>query len=542
MEGTGILTELFISFSFLIFLYAETHYKFKYFFSYLRKPEPEIIADAPFRINPDERFPILLLVKDAHLYPCTIHSVKAILRFLESELPPIEYNLLTANSLINEKWWWKIFWLDAPKNFYGLIEVDIIITVSVNGKQKTILNDNYRTSSHKPLQIYIAETPLPTLKSLYLGEMHSHSSYTEDQVEFGAPVEPTTILGKAIGLSFAAITDHSYDLDDDPDNYLKNHPEQPKWRSFLQDAKNFSNNEFTILYGEEVSCRNSLDKNVHMLVLNNENFIPGSGDGAEKWFYTRSENSIVDIVSNAQPDTLIIAAHPCDNVSFVQSLLLNRGQWTLNDFLSENIHGIQFINGTLTNGFSKGYNLWVKLLLQGARLALFAGNDAHGNFNRYRQLKIPFFLLHESSMQIFGKMRTGIFASTNSRTELINASKAGRTIVTDGPVVNISFANESDTIIGSIIARKNTEFSIVARSTKEFGSLDNMLIYAGKIGSNKEEIIYSTHNIGGYDYRLQKYLTIDPYDYIRLELYTNKNGYDKEHHFCLTTPVWIQRT
>jgi len=50
-----------------LFLYAETHYRFPYFFSLLRKNEPEIIADAPHRIEPGSPLPILILIKDAHL-------------------------------------------------------------------------------------------------------------------------------------------------------------------------------------------------------------------------------------------------------------------------------------------------------------------------------------------------------------------------------------------------------------------------------------------------------------------------------------------
>ena len=59
-------------------LYAETHYRFKYFISYLKKKEPEIIADIPSRITVSESIPVLLIIKDADKYPVTIKEVSII--------------------------------------------------------------------------------------------------------------------------------------------------------------------------------------------------------------------------------------------------------------------------------------------------------------------------------------------------------------------------------------------------------------------------------------------------------------------------------
>ncbi len=59
-----------------ILSYAETHYRFKYFFSLYKKSEPEIIADAPHRVDPDKPYPVMLLIKDADRYPIDLCSVK----------------------------------------------------------------------------------------------------------------------------------------------------------------------------------------------------------------------------------------------------------------------------------------------------------------------------------------------------------------------------------------------------------------------------------------------------------------------------------
>ena len=71
MEGEVLLTFIDPSWFLPLFLYAETHYRFKYFFSFLKKQEPELLADAPHRVEPGKDIPILILSKDADRYPCS---------------------------------------------------------------------------------------------------------------------------------------------------------------------------------------------------------------------------------------------------------------------------------------------------------------------------------------------------------------------------------------------------------------------------------------------------------------------------------------
>ena len=82
MERARVLTDLLPSLlqMFPVFLYAETHYRFRYFFSFLRKHEPEIIADAPHRIDPNQSLPILVLVKDAHQFPIKLNKISVVIR------------------------------------------------------------------------------------------------------------------------------------------------------------------------------------------------------------------------------------------------------------------------------------------------------------------------------------------------------------------------------------------------------------------------------------------------------------------------------
>ena len=53
--------------------------------------------------------------------------------------------------------------------------------------------------------------------------------------------------------------------------------------------------------------------------------------------------------------------------------------------------------------------IWIRLLLDGYHKFIYAGNDAHGNFNMYRQIKTPMLSLYEKKEQLFGEFRTGVF-------------------------------------------------------------------------------------------------------------------------------------
>ncbi len=522
-----------------IFLYAETHYKFPWFISYLRKAEPEIIADAPHRLEPNTPLPILVIIKDAHLFPVKLISIHLIINKNEREI--VKRILLDNIVSIDQKIWWQVFDVEI-ENISGAVKFDVIFTIIQNGKEKIFYNDNYRTSSHKSLNVYIAEERLPIFSNLCFGECHSHSIYTEDQVEFGAPLEPTIKLSKGLGLNFFCTTDHSYDLDDSIENYLINDPKLPKWQLFQNevDALNRKNNDFAIVRGEEVSCRNSKDKNVHLLLLGNRNYFYGSGDSAERWFKTYSENSITNILDKKENASLAFAAHPKEPVSFLQRILLKRNLWNGNDITTKNITGVQFANGKLSKGFWQGRQQWIDALLLGHRLFLLAGNDAHGNFNRFRQIGIPFFKIKETHMQLFGKMRTGVFTESISEEIVLKAISSGAIIISDGPVINIkTTSDEVITSIGKTYNTKEYNFSVEVISSKEFGTVEFCKIFIGRIG-NKEDIFLLKEYKNSYSAQFNFNLNFDYNYYIRAEVWTSKkNSFDNVSHFCFTNPIWF---
>lgn len=524
-----------------IFLYAETHYRFRYFFSYLRKREPEILADTPHRIEPSSHLPILILIKDAHQYPIEIKDI--IVEIRSNKTFTNSRSLFNKPLNISDKFWWRIF--NIPLHgFTGKIECDVKFIISDGTRERIYHNDNYRTSSHKPLSVFIAESPIPKFRHLYFGECHSHSSYTDDQVEYGAPIKPSIELSKAMGHSFFCVTDHSYDLDDAIDDYLINDSALPKWKKLQReiDYLNSQYDNFAIIRGEEVTCRNVRNQNVHLLLLGNRTYFYGSGDSAEKWLDTSSENNISDVLDKIDIDTIAFAAHPKETVSILQKVLLHRGNWSKNDFIHSKLNGIQFANGSLTSGFWEGYQTWIDQLLQGKKVIALAGNDAHGNFNRFRQIGIPFLRIREHTNQLFGKMKTGAFLNDISEYNIVHAIKSGKVIISDGPVLNliVKSKRKTTTSIGQLFTQKgNYNITINARSSNEFGHLNTVTIKQGIIGQ-REKTIFQTNELKVYEYDNQITIKIETNCYIRAEVWTNsKDTVDSQTHFCLSNPIWF---
>jgi hypothetical protein len=543
MEGPDILSHLLHLFSFFvpIFLYAETHYRFRYFFSWLKKDEPEILADAPHRIQPYAPLPVLLLIKDAYLFPVNLARVEI---HISQNGQHIQTSVLSETKRnIAEKIWWSV--VNIPlEGISGWIDVDVCFTIEQQGEKIVYHNDNHRTSSRKPLRVFVADESLPSFPNLFLGETHSHSNYTDDHVEFGSPLAPARQLSEILGLSFFCVTDHSYDLDDTLESYLVNDPEIPKWKLLQQDVDtlNADTNNFAIVRGEEVSCRNCGDHNVHFLLMGNRKFFTGSGDGAEKWSRTQSEYRIEEILAQKEFSTVTYAAHPREKVSLIQKLLLNRSKWQNADFKHTTLNGIQFANGMLGKGFYDGKRMWVKALLRGQKLFALAGNDAHGNFNRFRQIGIPFFKIKESQHQLFGKMRTGVFLQSLSEENILHALRNGNSILTDGPVVNISDESQTTTLLGKTLSGTSHTILLSAKSSKEFGGFHQIQLIQGKIGSRREQILETILLHGEASFIEPRTIAVETASYIRIEAWTNASGTaDKQAHFCITNPVWFSQ-
>ena len=266
-------------------------------------------------------------------------------------------------------------------------------------------------------------------------------------MEFGPPLDAIKNMAEAIGLQAVAVTDHSYDLDDLPNDYLVNDPQLSKWQA-LQDEVQSLNKESgpVLIHGEEVSVGNGRRQNVHMLILNDPVFYPGMGDSGEKWLQTEPHMSIPRLLSDLSPHAVAFAAHPKARPPWPQRLLLGRDQWYDQDCEQKGLHGLQIWNGEEAAGFEEGLAYWTRQLLNGQRLTIIGGNDSHGDFNRVRHIKIPFWTILESYHHLFGRVRTGILTPTSpsSHSELLQALSQGRCIISNGPFAQMTLARQRD--------------------------------------------------------------------------------------------------
>lgn len=523
----------------LFLLYAETHYSFRGIYSRLKKKEPEVIADAPHRIEPGRDIPVLLLIKDADRHPIQLQRA-TVIQHLPGGTETTTFELNTEG--ITSPFWSKILSVPVPEH-RGNLRLDVRIHCRINGKQRIIRNDNYIGTSHAPFDIQISQCALPKTANWHFGEFHCHTSYTSDQVEFGAPLHATRELAQAMGLSFYCTTDHSYDLDDEPQNYLKSDPQLTKWMQLLQEVEQLNRwvGEFVIVPGEEVSVGNSEGQNVHFLLLNHPTFFPGGGDSAERWLRTRPEFSITQLLDQVNSSCLAFAAHPAVKPPLLQRLLVRRGKWQMQDCRHQRLDGLQVWNGT-QEGLEEGKKMWVDLLLQGRRLFITGGNDAHGNFNRFRQIGLPFITMRENHDHLFGKVRTGVHVEGQlTLASLLAAVKAGRMVVTDGPFVEMKLRNDGgEAMIGGALSGAPTALELHCLSSPEFGELESVRIYIGDLARREEHPFCTAQSFQAkHQHRATIELSRFPKaGYVRVELYSRLGN---RQFKCLTNPIWVKQ-
>ena len=523
-------------------LYAETHYRFRYFpFSLYYRKQPEIIFDCPLRLEPGKELPILLMIKNADKFPVEVKTIS----IQVSQNNQIVEKKIVINAKIDSPFWYRIYYIDTADLPPTELSVNCKIEVICNKKLVVINNDNHPGLSHAPFSVLKAEYPLPLLPEWSAGELHCHTSFGTDQVEFGAPPDYYQRAAEAMGLSWVALTDHAYNLDDLPDNYLINDPKQEKWAMFLSevDRANKENQKVILLPGEELTCRSATGKNIHLLMIGQRSFLIGTGDDAQNWYNTRSEHTVSQAISKIDPNAVAIAAHPLTPISFLEKLLVNRDAWNSNDLNESGLTGWQIWNGQLDTGFHTGMNLWEKALLQGKRAYIYAGNDAHGNFNRFRQISLPMVSMRENSKHLFGKATTRLKTGGSVTNEnILNALRQGKCTLSNGPALDMRIvSNYGTSEIGSETKLdKDAEVQIEYLTTPEFGELKEIKLFGG---SHNEEIVQEVFDSESepepqkWAGKLARPLLGN--DYLRAELITEHKTGSLFHSF--TNPIWLKK-
>jgi hypothetical protein len=518
--------------------YASTFYKFRYFYSFLKQKHPQVVTDVPHRINKRDLLPVLIIFKNGDHYPCNFISLEI---FIDKE--PIF--LKEINQQIDKDYQDFIEQIDISSFESGFHQIDVKISYQLKNRIYHFYNDNYKNTSRQAFKSYFAEDDLPKLNGFISGDMHNHSNFTNDQIEFGASLQSTAIMADALGLNIFAATDHSYDLDDYEDNFLKNDPELKKWNAYWDCLTEFNqNNKIKIIPGEEVSVKNNDNKNVHLLVFNSKKIFVGSGDSGEKWFRYYSEHTINDVINQLPLEAIAFAAHPADSIPAIQKLFLNRGEWTVEDASNRQICGLQIFNGHGKSHIPVAINYWVSLLLKGYKSFALAGNDAHGNFACNKSISIPFLKIRETETQLFGQWRTDLFLNEVkiSISEVIKVLKKGHYTLSNGPAINFQVIGEDDHLYSMGESLKNARQAVINfKSNHEFGVIKKIKIHRGIINEPPEQLIFlkefSSPTFSGLlNFNIEKQ---SQNFYLRAEL---ESDGPKGIHFAFSNPIWIEVT
>ena len=522
--------------------YAETHYKMGFVPSLLKKNEPEIIFDAPHRLSPGSDLPVLLLIKDAHRYP--VQVLDAAVELTVPGRPVVRRSFDLGGETVEAPWWWRVLQVPRPDDLTGDATVRVQGRFRQGEREFTVVADNHAKTSHEPFAIHLAEEPLPYPEGWHAGDMHTHSHLTADQVEFGVPWDAALPLVRALGLSWFAVADHSYDLDDHHHSFLERDPDLKKWHQLWQAADELEarGGDVVLLPGEELSVGNSHRRNVHMLILGNREFFDGWGDSAERWLRNKPQWLIPAVLERLDATALVAAAHPGAPVPALEWLLLRRGRWTSRDLQHPRLDGMQVLNGAFDDSFDRGLSLWIRMLLSGARLLLYGGNDAHGNFARFRQIGFPFFTMREGPDQRFGVAKTVVYlGGPPDRQSLLRALKQGQVVVTDGPFLEIHLRgqNGAESRMGQVFRGAPQSLHLRARSSPEYGYVREISVWLGAIGGREVRVQRIRRTKLAYTYETEVRLPSLPRSgYIRAVLFTRRNG----DHYAFTNPVWFDQT
>jgi hypothetical protein len=465
----------------------------------LHKRWPEVFLDAPHQLLPGKELTVWLLVKDADLYPIKIHSVQFQIwdDFGGTATQDFEPDRVCIGNLQHLSF-------PLPQlqsgNLRGLVRINGTITVErvkskvgkgskAVGETRTFVNHNLPGLISTPLEVLRLKSPLPYPPGWRAGEMHCHSEYSSDPVEFGAPLDLMQQTADAIGLDFVLCTDHSYDFHYCRDRFLEAcdpHANFADYRAQAEALNQAHPERPTLVPGEEVSCGNSRGENVHLLTFGHPGFLPGLGDGGRRGLRNRPDLTVAETLE-LLGDTPAFAAHPKAHIGWLERQIFRRGQWREEDLAigaARPVGGLQFWNGNLGPDYVDGKAFWIEQLLKGHNLLPIGANDAHGDFNRNTGVKLPLVSLKQGRSHVFGRVRT-VVPSGDRDADALRAAFRGtggniKCLCTDGPFADLSPVVDSS---------EDGGFRVTAVSTPDYGTLHSVTVYGAARGETSERVL-----------------------------------------------------
>ncbi len=474
-----------------------------------------MVVDAPWVAVPGQAIPLILAVHDGHKFPVWLREVRVVVR-AGGELHQVRKNFDLPLDL-------PFHWVDLPwpgPQIPGQNLVDVLFEVEDRkGRRTRFLNHNFPFLPPTSLDVLRLTSAYPFPSGWTSGDLHCHTSWSEDPVEWGGDPVTMNNAAKCMGMGFWAATDHSYDFAWEHPDWMRPTDPVEKFARFRASLPADQPGEPVVLPAEEVSCGNRHGRNVHLIVIDHPEYIPGQGDGGRRWFSNRPDLTIEQVLSRAATSGApAIAAHPRPGIGLLERLVFRRGNYDVSD-LHQGLSGIQYWNGKSTgDDFRQGRALWVADLLRGNRRQPIAGNDAHGDLNRATQIKVPLVSLRQSTSHRFGHARTWIHLDEPpTRASLRRALSQGvPTILSNGPWIGLRVPSASMEALRS----RDGMVGLDAKSLPEFGMLDRVRLFGQRRGELRETLLHEAY-VGGEEYSHRLQLPLD-FLYLRAELTTTK--------------------
>lgn len=294
-----------------------------------------------------------------------------------------------------------------------------------------------------PVAISVGEG-WPQIRNWYAGDIHYHTNYSRNAVEFGAPVDIAKKAAQEIGLDWIAITEHSFAFKEE---------EMPR---LVQLAGEKSDSTFVFIPGEEVSTNSGpADQYRHFLAIGISNYIPGDEILANGGAKTLLPAKLIEN-ANSQGGVGYVA-HP-----YYSDFL--RKEWQEEDY-NLPFQGLQIWNYETwakdTSELEKGLKKWAELLRNGRKVFIGGGSDAHGDF------------------QILGKARTYAYTEDFSQRGIVEALRNGNSFITDGPLIT-AWINEATFGQEALVEEgAKVRVKIQFASNSYFGKVSAIEIWAG---------------------------------------------------------------
>ncbi len=410
-------------------------------------------------------------------------------------------------------------------------------------------DDWFNYTESRTLRVHVGSGPFPWPDDWFGGDTHYHTMFTNNIYEWGAPLPAVRETAVAMGLHWLTATDHSCDLDETGDGdysyatgqwewtlqdetgihttYRDVVAEGGAWGALGVDAALLSDSDFRLHRGVEINLASvdgdSWEKTLHCLFYDGPYVhSPDSGAPGE-----RPVSPSVTGGLDALGGGFAYAAHPIDDLSaevLGYDWGINGAVWGDEDLVAAltrpSFRGVEVFNTRRTvystdqydpwsdfdagnpsddpypNGLLTGIALWDDLLqtdlASGSprKLFLSGGSDAHGDFNFSSHMSVDDY----ADDNAMGKVQTVVYVpgarsgEVPPTVDLLAAFTAGRSVVTDGPFLEIGLDGDNDgdwydandtAIGGDVLAHPDHPGTLRLRwaSLPEFGEIASVTVW-----------------------------------------------------------------